>query len=76
MSPATALKTPRWLSREELRQEMLEVLREATLKVDTLLRTIEERSGSFDDIEARQVLWELIDHKKVRLNRDLSLGIR
>jgi hypothetical protein len=78
MSPAAAraLKAPRLLSRAELQQEILEVLSGASLKADALLRTVEERSGSFDDIEAREVLWELIDRKKVRLNRDFSLVVR
>jgi hypothetical protein len=78
MSPATAtaLKAQRLLSRAELPGEILDVLREVeSVKVDQLLRTIEERSGRFDDIEAREVLWELIDRKKVRLNRDLSLAL-
>jgi len=78
MSPATAtaLKAQRLLSREELPGEILDVLREVeSVKVDHLLRTIEGRSGRFDDIEAREVLWELIDRKKVRLNRDLSLAL-
>lgn len=78
MSPATAtaLKAQRLLSREELPGEILDVLREvAPVKVDHLLRTVEERSGSFDDIDAREVVWELIDRKKIRLNRDLSLAL-